>query len=49
MADKLAQQDVALDEQINSEYKYGFTTDIESDLAPKGLNADIIKFISAKI
>ena len=48
MADKLAQQDVALDEHIKSEYKYGFTTNIESDNAPKGLNADIIRFISAK-
>lgn len=24
-------------------YKYGFTTDIESDFAPKGLNEDIVK------
>jgi len=29
-------------------YKYGFTTDIESDLAPKGLNEEIVRFISAK-
>ena len=29
-------------------YKYGFITDIESDLAPKGLNEDIVRFISAK-
>jgi Fe-S cluster assembly protein SufB len=29
-------------------YKYGFTTDIESDLAPKGLNEDIVRFISQK-
>ena len=29
-------------------YKYGFETDIESDLAPKGLNEDIIRLISAK-
>jgi Fe-S cluster assembly protein SufB len=29
-------------------YKYGFVTDIESDLAPKGLSADIVRFISAK-
>ena len=28
------------------EYKYGFTTDIESIRAPKGLNEDTIKFIS---
>ncbi|MBL1422080.1 MAG: Fe-S cluster assembly protein SufB [Alphaproteobacteria bacterium] len=29
-------------------YKYGFTTDIEVDKAPKGLNEDIVRFISAK-
>lgn len=29
-------------------YKYGFITDIESDTAPKGLNEDVIRFISAK-
>jgi Fe-S cluster assembly protein SufB len=31
-----------------ADYKYGFVTDIESDLAPQGLNEDIIRFISAK-
>lgn len=30
------------------QYKYGFYTDIESEKAPKGLNEDIIRFISAK-
>ncbi len=29
-------------------YKYGFVTDIDSDMAPKGLNEDIVRFISAK-
>ncbi len=29
-------------------YKYGFVTDIESEKAPKGLNEDVIRFISAK-
>jgi len=29
-------------------YKYGFETKIESDRAPKGLNEDIVRFISAK-
>ncbi len=29
-------------------YKYGFVTDIESDTAPKGLNEDTVRFISAK-
>src|SRR5271165_3026648 len=29
-------------------YKYGFVSAIESDIAPKGLNEDIVRFISAK-
>ena len=29
-------------------YKYGFTTDIETESAPKGLNEDIIRLISKK-
>ena len=29
-------------------YKWGFHTDIEMDYAPKGLNEDIVRFISAK-
>ena len=29
-------------------YKYGFVSDIESDVAPKGLNEDTVRFISAK-
>ncbi len=37
-----------LDEVTQSEYKYGFYTDIEMDQAPKGLSEDTIRFISAK-
>src|SRR5208283_258410 len=29
-------------------YKYGFVSAIESEVAPKGLNEDIVRFISAK-
>ncbi|HBB55521.1 MAG TPA: Fe-S cluster assembly protein SufB, partial [Hyphomonadaceae bacterium] len=29
-------------------YKYGFTTNVEQELAPKGLNEDIVRYISAK-
>jgi len=32
----------------NQEYKYGFVTDIEADSAPRGLNEDIVRLISAK-
>ena len=31
-----------------SEYKYGFSTNIEQEFAPKGLNEDTVKFISNK-
>ncbi len=30
------------------QYKYGFSTDLEVDKAPKGLSEDIVRFISAK-
>ncbi len=33
---------------VGDKYKYGFVTDIDLDYAPKGLNEDIIRFISAK-
>ncbi|MEO0410957.1 MAG: Fe-S cluster assembly protein SufB [Pseudomonadota bacterium] len=33
---------------VTGDYKYGFVTDIESDFAPKGLNEDTVRFISAK-
>jgi len=33
---------------VTKEYKYGFVTDIDADVAPKGLNEDIIRLISGK-
>lgn len=44
----MAKEDEILNEVTSSDYKYGFVTDIESDKAPKGLNEDIIRFISKK-
>ncbi len=37
-----------IEQLANQEYKWGFVTDIEADTAPRGLNEDIIRFISAK-
>jgi Fe-S cluster assembly protein SufB len=34
--------------RIKSEYKWGFVTDIDTDMVPKGLNEDIVRLISAK-
>jgi len=37
-----------LEELTSQDYKYGFITELEMDRAPKGLNEDIIRLISAK-
>jgi len=33
---------------VNREYKYGFVTDIESDVVPRGLSEDTVRLISEK-
>jgi Fe-S cluster assembly protein SufB len=38
----------SIEAQVLQPYKYGFVTDIESELAPAGLNEDIIRLISEK-
>lgn len=37
-----------IESRIKSEYKWGFTTDIDTDTVPKGLTEDTIRAISAK-
>ena len=37
-----------LDQLTSTEYKYGFVSDIEQDIAPAGLSEEIVRFISAK-
>ncbi|HOI27688.1 MAG TPA: Fe-S cluster assembly protein SufB [Paludibacteraceae bacterium] len=37
-----------VDKVTQGEYKYGFVTDIETEIIPKGLNEDIIRIISKK-
>jgi Fe-S cluster assembly protein SufB len=37
-----------VEELANTEYKYGFVTDIEEDRIPPGLSEDVVRIISAK-
>ena len=37
-----------IQEFVSSDYKYGFTSDIETETIPPGLNEDVIRLISAK-
>jgi Fe-S cluster assembly protein SufB len=42
------EQDQILSDVTNSEYKYGFFSDIEADTIAMGLNEDVVRMISAK-
>jgi Fe-S cluster assembly protein SufB len=37
-----------IQELTSREYQYGFVTDLEADVAPRGLNEDVIRLISSK-
>lgn len=42
------EQDNIIDKVVNSEYEYGFTTDVHTDTIETGLSEDIIRLISKK-
>jgi len=44
----MSKDDQILEEFTSKEYEHGWTIDMEADQAPKGLNEDIIRFISMK-
>ncbi len=44
----MTEEDKILEEVTGAEYKYGFTTNVESDTISKGLNEDVIRLISKK-
>lgn len=37
-----------LSQATSGEYKYGFTSDIDTDIIPAGLSEDVIRLISKK-
>ena len=39
---------IDFDQLAEQEYKYGFVTDVEQEIAPKGLNEETIRMISSK-
>lgn len=45
---KASEQDKILEDLTTSEYKYGFVTDIETEIIPVGLNEEVVRLISAK-
>ncbi len=44
----MTEEDKILEEFTRSEYKYGFTSNIEQELLSKGLSEETVRFISAK-
>jgi len=47
-SDEVSDDMKVLDDLTSSEYKWGFVTEIESETAQKGLNEEIVRFISKK-
>jgi Fe-S cluster assembly protein SufB len=45
---KASESNEIINDLANKEYEYGFVTDIEMDIAPPGLNPDVIQLISQK-
>ncbi|MBD5205305.1 MAG: Fe-S cluster assembly protein SufB [Bacteroidales bacterium] len=45
-SDRAEESRQVLEEAANSEYKYGFTSDIDTEIVPPGLNEDTVRFIS---
>ena len=48
MNTKREKEQIILSETLNKKYEYGFTTDIDQETLPPGLNEDVIKIISNK-
>jgi Fe-S cluster assembly protein SufB len=44
----MSTQEKSIEEIANQEYKYGFITDIEADIVPRGLSEETVRLISAK-
>ena len=44
----MEEQNEILREVTDGEYKYGFVTDIETEMLPKGLNEAIVRSIAVK-
>jgi len=48
MSNKEKDQEQILRDVTQTDYKYGFVTDIENDMIPKGLSEETVRLISAK-
>ena len=44
----IKQQQEVENSKLAGEYQYGFTTDIETETIPKGINEDVVRLISSK-
>ena len=42
------EQNELINQVVNEKYKYGFTTDVHTEIIDKGLNEDVIRLISEK-
>ncbi|MBP5260187.1 MAG: Fe-S cluster assembly protein SufB [Paludibacteraceae bacterium] len=45
---KQQKQNKLVTDLLDSDYKYGFTTDVQTDVIPVGINEEVVRLISAK-
>ena len=48
MSEKMKQENNQIARFVTEPYKYGFETNIDSEVAPKGLSEEVIRYISAQ-
>lgn len=48
MENEIKEQDELVEQLTNEKYKYGFVTDVETEILEKGLNEDTVRIISEK-
>ena len=44
----MSTSETTVESLVGGEYKYGFVTDIDTEVIPKGLSEDVVRLISAK-
>ena len=48
MQDQINKDNKFVKEVVDQKYEYGFTTDVQTEIIPKGLSEDVVRLISKK-
>lgn len=48
MQDQINKDNKFVKEVVDQKYEYGFTTDVQTEIIPKGLSEDVVRLISKR-